>query len=155
MAAGRDAERRQPRAPRSNGRRADARGPRRGTTALDGCHGGELSPNFRTWLADTLAEAGALWRLLLVVVFAAGWLMAQNGNGSGHGSGVAAAAWSASSSRRCAAPRWSAALRVAGREDRQAEPDRYDIYSVDKVGDDLWRFNAKIGESGVDAARSS
>jgi hypothetical protein len=38
---------------------------------------------------------------------------------------------------------------IAGREDRAATPDRYDIYSVDKVGDDQWRFNAKIGESGV------
>ena len=30
-----------------------------------------------------------------------------------------------------------------------ATPDRYDLYSVDKVGPDQWRFNAKIGESGV------
>ena len=29
---------------------------------------------------------------------------------------------------------------VAGREDRQANPDRYDISSVEKVGDDQWRF---------------
>lgn len=28
-------------------------------------------------------------------------------------------------------------------------PDRYDIYGVDKVGEDLWRFNAKIGETGL------
>src|SRR5688572_2834708 len=38
---------------------------------------------------------------------------------------------------------------IAGREDRLATPDRYDIYSVDKVGENQWRFNAKIGESGV------
>jgi hypothetical protein len=38
---------------------------------------------------------------------------------------------------------------VRGREDRTATPDRYDIYSVDKVGEDQWRFNAKIGETGV------
>ena len=38
---------------------------------------------------------------------------------------------------------------VDGRESRQATPDRYDIYSVDKVGEDRWRFNAKIGETGV------
>ena len=41
---------------------------------------------------------------------------------------------------------------IRGREDRAATPDRYDIYSVDKVGEDQWRFNAKIGETGRDAA---
>jgi hypothetical protein len=38
---------------------------------------------------------------------------------------------------------------INGRESRQATPDRYDIYSVEKVADDRWRFNAKIGETGV------
>ena len=33
---------------------------------------------------------------------------------------------------------------VAGREDRTPSPDRYEIASVEKVGDDLWRFNAKM-----------
>jgi hypothetical protein len=37
---------------------------------------------------------------------------------------------------------------LSGRED-QATADRYDIYSVDKVGEDQWRFNAKIGETGL------
>ncbi|HEX7186065.1 MAG TPA: hypothetical protein VF756_29840 [Thermoanaerobaculia bacterium] len=32
---------------------------------------------------------------------------------------------------------------VAGREDRAPRPDRYKIVSVEKVGDDLWRFNAQ------------
>ena len=32
---------------------------------------------------------------------------------------------------------------VAGREGRQPNPDRYDIVSVEKIGTDLWRFNAK------------
>ncbi len=32
---------------------------------------------------------------------------------------------------------------VAGREDRAPRPDRYNIISVEKVGDDLWRFNAQ------------
>lgn len=38
---------------------------------------------------------------------------------------------------------------LRGRELRDGPPDRYDIYSVEKVGEDLWRFNAKIGEVGV------
>jgi hypothetical protein len=32
---------------------------------------------------------------------------------------------------------------TAGREDRTPRPDRYNIVSVEKVGDDLWRFNAE------------
>jgi hypothetical protein len=38
---------------------------------------------------------------------------------------------------------------VSGGEDRGPREDRYDISSVEKVGDDQWRFNAKIGELGV------
>jgi hypothetical protein len=38
---------------------------------------------------------------------------------------------------------------IHGRDNRQTTPDRYDIYSVEKVADDRWRFNAKIGETGV------
>lgn len=38
---------------------------------------------------------------------------------------------------------------VAGREDRAPREDHYDIASVEKVGDDQWRFNATIGEMGV------
>lgn len=38
---------------------------------------------------------------------------------------------------------------VRGRDIREGPPDRYDIYSVEKVGEDLWRFNSKIGEVGV------
>lgn len=37
-----------------------------------------------------------------------------------------------------------------GREGRVPEPDRYEIVSVEKVGDDLWRFNSKC--CGVDSA---
>ena len=41
---------------------------------------------------------------------------------------------------------------VAGRENRPAEPDRYDISSVEKVGDDRWRFNARMDCCGVNGA---
>jgi len=39
---------------------------------------------------------------------------------------------------------------VSGSEDRAPRADRYDIASVEKVGDDLWRFNVRC--CGVDAA---
>jgi hypothetical protein len=38
---------------------------------------------------------------------------------------------------------------VTGREDRPPRADRYDIYSVEKVGDNLWRFNAGMDCCGV------
>ncbi len=37
---------------------------------------------------------------------------------------------------------------LTGREDRAPAPDSYEIDSVEKVGDDRWRFNARIGEYG-------
>jgi hypothetical protein len=41
---------------------------------------------------------------------------------------------------------------VAGREDRVPRSDRYDISSVEKVGDDLWRFTAGMQCCGVKGA---
>jgi hypothetical protein len=41
---------------------------------------------------------------------------------------------------------------IAGRDDRPAHPDRYDISSVEKVGDNLWRFNASMDCCGVSGA---
>jgi hypothetical protein len=38
---------------------------------------------------------------------------------------------------------------IAGRESRAPSPDRYEISSVEKVGNDLWRFNAKMDCCGV------
>jgi hypothetical protein len=39
---------------------------------------------------------------------------------------------------------------IAGREDRTPDPDRYDISSVEKVGDDRWRFNTRVRYGNVD-----
>jgi hypothetical protein len=38
---------------------------------------------------------------------------------------------------------------VDGREDRTPRSDRYDISSVEKIGDNLWRFNASMHCCGV------
>jgi hypothetical protein len=86
--------------------------------------------------------------VLLLVVFAAGWLMARTGMGSAIDPATLPAV-----EREFVEKMNGAALvgrfTIRGREDRVATPDRYDLYSVDKVGPDQWRFNAKIGESGV------
>jgi hypothetical protein len=38
---------------------------------------------------------------------------------------------------------------VAGREGRPPNPEGYEIASVEKVGDDLWRFNARMNCCGL------
>ena len=86
--------------------------------------------------------------LLLLLTFAGGWLVAKTGMGAGIDPSTLPEV-----ERRFIDQMQNAALvgrfTIRGREDRVAAPDRYDIYGVDKVGDDLWRFNAKIGESGI------
>src|SRR5262245_5480052 len=83
-----------------------------------------------------------------LVIFAAGWVVAKTGMGSAMDPAALPAVERAFAEKLNGAAlvgRFS----IAGREDRAADPDRYDLYSVEKVGTDLWRFNAKIGESGV------
>ena len=41
---------------------------------------------------------------------------------------------------------------VSGRENRTPRTDRYAIVSVEKIGDDLWRFNAKMDCCGLNGA---
>lgn len=86
--------------------------------------------------------------LLLVLAFGAGWVVAKTGMGEAMDPATLPEV-----ERKFVDEMRGAALvgrfTIRGREDRSATPDRYDIYSVDKVGEDLWRFNAKIGESGV------
>ena len=41
---------------------------------------------------------------------------------------------------------------VSGRENRTPRADRYDIKSVEKVGEDLWRFNAAMNCCGLNGA---
>ena len=90
----------------------------------------------------------SLIALAIAAAFAAGWLVARTGMGSTFDPSTLPAV-----EREFVDRMRGAALvgrfTVRGREDQAASPDRYDIYGVDKVGDDLWRFNAKIGESGV------
>ncbi len=84
----------------------------------------------------------------LVVLFLGGWLAGRLGIGS-----VVNPA-SLSEVERQFAERMNDASLVGtftiwGREGRPASPDRYDIKSVEKIGDDLWRFNASMSCCGV------
>ena len=86
--------------------------------------------------------------VLLVLAFGGGWLFAKTGMGAAMDPSTLPEV-----ERKFVEQMQGAALvgrfTIRGREDRAATPDRYDIYSVDKVGVDQWRFNAKIGETGL------
>ena len=86
---------------------------------------------------------------LLMLAFGGGWLTGRLGIGS-----VVDPASLTEAERqfveRMAQSSLVGTFTVAGREDRQGRPDRYDIESVEKIGDDLWRFNARMRHEGVD-----
>jgi hypothetical protein len=87
--------------------------------------------------------------LLLLLIFATGWLTGTARVGS------RVARTSLSDLERQFADRMSGAalvgrFTIAGRDDRPASPERYELSSVDKVGDNEWRFNARIKYASFD-----
>jgi len=89
--------------------------------------------------------------VLLLGVFGGGWLVGRLGIGS-----VVDPASLTELEREFADRMRDSSLvgsfTVTGREDRTPRPDRYDIASVEKVGEDLWRFNASMSCCGVNGA---
>ena len=88
--------------------------------------------------------------LLMLVTFGAGWLVATLRIGSA----VNPASLSTLEQRFTEQMKGATLVgrfTVTGREDRQASQDRYDVSSVEKVGDDQWRFNTRIRYGSVDA----
>ena len=88
---------------------------------------------------------------LALVAFVAGWLVGRTGLGSAVDSS------SLSDREQTFVERMRDVVLVGhfttdGREARDPSPDRYGIDSVEKVGDDLWRFNANMNCCGVDGA---
>jgi hypothetical protein len=91
-----------------------------------------------------------LLAVLLLLALGVGWLAGRTGLGSVVDPG------SLSDRERAFAETLNGAslvgrFTVAGREDRPARPERYDIASIEKVGEDQWRFNARIQYGEVDA----
>jgi hypothetical protein len=87
--------------------------------------------------------------LLMVIMFAVGWVVAKTGMGS------AVDPASLTDLERQFTERMSGSSLVGsftidGREDRPARPERYDIAGVQKVGDDEWQFNARMRYGQVD-----
>lgn len=88
--------------------------------------------------------------ILIALAGAAGWLVGRTGMGA-----AVPVAELSELERQFTERMQDVALvgrfTVSGREDRQASPDRYDIISVTKVGDDQWRWNARMRYGSVDA----
>jgi hypothetical protein len=94
-----------------------------------------------------------LLRLVLIAVvalllFAGGWLVGRLGIGS-----VVDPASLTEAERQFADRMRDVTMvgtfSVDGREGRNRIPDQYEIVGVDKVGTDLWRFNAKMSCCGL------
>ena len=90
----------------------------------------------------------ALVVILALLLFSSGWLVGRLGIGS-----VANPSSLTDVERRFSDRMRNVAMvgtfTVAGRENRTPTPERYEISSVEKVGDDLWRFNAKMDCCGL------
>jgi hypothetical protein len=86
--------------------------------------------------------------VLLVFVFVGGWLIGRLGIGS-----VVEPASLTQAERefveRMRNSTMVGTFTIAGREGRTPRPDRYDIENVEKVGEDLWRFNASMDCCGL------
>ena len=98
--------------------------------------------------ARTLAKL-AVGVVILLVTFVVGWLSGRTGIGA-----IVEPA-SLSEAERVFVERMNGAslvgqFTIAGREDRAGRPERYDISGVEKVGEDQWRFNARIRYGSID-----
>jgi hypothetical protein len=89
--------------------------------------------------------------VVAVVLFAGGWIVGRLGIGT-----VVDPASLTDAERQFAERMRDVSLvgsyTSAGREGRPPRADRYDISSVEKVGTELWRFNAKMDCCGVSSA---
>jgi len=91
----------------------------------------------------------ALVVVVLLVTFAGGWLVGRLGIGSAVNQ-ASLTDLERQFTERMRDVSLVGSFTVAGREDRVSRADRYDIASVEKVGDNLWRFNAGMSCCGVD-----
>jgi hypothetical protein len=79
----------------------------------------------------------------IILAFGAGWVVAKTGMG------LAVPEESLPARERAFAERMRGVtlvgrFTIAGRADRATSPDRYDISSVEKIGEGQWRFNARL-----------
>ncbi|RPH60304.1 MAG: hypothetical protein EHM89_09140 [Acidobacteria bacterium] len=94
----------------------------------------------------TLGIAALL--VLLLSIFGGGWLVGRLGIGSTV-SPQSLTELERQFTERMREVSLVGTFTLAGRDDRGPRSDRYDISSVEKVGNDLWRFNASMECCGV------
>jgi hypothetical protein len=95
----------------------------------------------------TLSLTGLL--ILLLIVFAAGWLTAI----VGYGPAIDPATLpdrERQFAERMKGVSLVGVFTITGREDSPPRTDRYDIESVEKIGDNRWRFNARMRHGDTD-----
>ena len=86
--------------------------------------------------------------LLVVAIFGGGWLVGRLGIGSAVNP-ASLTDVEHQFTERMRDVSLIGSFTVTGREDGAPREDRYDISSVEKVGDNLWRFNAGMQCCGV------
>jgi hypothetical protein len=87
--------------------------------------------------------------VLILFAFAVGWLAAKTGLGSTVNP-ASLTQFERHFTERMQDSALVGRFTVSGREDQPARPDRYDISSVEKVGDNRWRFNTRMRYGDVD-----
>jgi hypothetical protein len=88
--------------------------------------------------------------VIMLAIFGSGWLVGRLGIGSAV-SPASLTDVERQFTERMRDVTMIGSFTVAGREDRAPRTDRYDISSVEKVGENLWRFNASMQCCGVHA----
>ena len=100
-------------------------------------------PSTRKWIGFGLLA------VLVAVAFGSGWITGRLGIGA-----VVSPASLTELERQFAERMERSTLvgyfTVTGREDRPLRPDRYDLAAVQKIGDNLWRFDTRMRHDDFD-----
>jgi hypothetical protein len=87
--------------------------------------------------------------IVLILVFGGGWVAGRLGIGDAAVNPASLTEVERQFTERMRNVTLRGSFTVEGRESRTAREDRYDIESVEKVADDLWRFQAGMQCCGV------
>lgn len=87
--------------------------------------------------------------VVLILVFGGGWVTGRFGIGDAAVDPASLTDVERQFTERMRNVTLRGTFTIDGREGRAAQEDRYDIESVEKVGDDLWRFRAGMQCCGV------
>jgi hypothetical protein len=89
---------------------------------------------------------------LLLAIFAGGWIVGRLGLMAPAEPSASLTELERQFAERMRDVTMAGSYTVSGQENQPAKSDRRDIVSVEKIGDDLWRFNTRMQCCGVDGA---